>query len=258
MQDLRASSEVALLLASWAVIGFSGLTSYPDLLRRVQDVVGDDSYTAYIVGLDLGLPSELARTVWLALGLGLLGGIVLLGRRRDERAAFVLAIAAALALTPIVWLHYFALLVVSVAVCAPRLGVVWFVPLAMVMTPGSGHPTPFETAWTLVVASVTVGLAVRASQASSGRGEVAASSAWRLRRDLVDDVVPRRRRHELRSRAHVGTRGLGGNDRLGSRALCARTRPLCPLTGSGASTSGTWCRRSGARRRAGRSTSRTA
>ena len=45
----------------------------------------------------------------------------------------------------------------------PRLGVVWFVPLAMVITPGSGHPTPFETAATLAIAALTVGLAVRAS-----------------------------------------------------------------------------------------------
>ena len=79
---------------------------------------------------------------------------MVLGRRGDERRAFVLAIAAALALTPIVWLHYFALLVVVVAIAQPRLGLVWFVPLAMVVTPGSGHPTPFETAWTLAVAAV--------------------------------------------------------------------------------------------------------
>ena len=89
----------------------------------------------------------------------------LLARRGDDRSAFILAIAASLALTPIVWLHYFALLLVPVAVSRPRLGVVWFVPLAMVVTPGSGHPTPFETAWTLGVAAVTVGLALRESHA---------------------------------------------------------------------------------------------
>jgi hypothetical protein len=88
---------------------------------------------------------------------------VIVGRRGDERAAFILAIAAALALTPIVWLHYFALLVVVAALAQPTLGVVWFVPLAMVLTPGSGHPTPFETAATLVVAVMTFALALRAS-----------------------------------------------------------------------------------------------
>ena len=77
-----------------------------------------------------------------------------------ERAAFILAIAAALALTPIVWLHYFALLLVVVAIAQRRLGVLWFVPLGMVVTPGSGHPAPWQTAWTLVVAAVTIGWAL--------------------------------------------------------------------------------------------------
>jgi alpha-1,2-mannosyltransferase len=153
----------ALLLVSWAVIGFAGLVDYPDLVRRLEDTVGEDSYTLYIVGLDLGLPSGAARGLWLLLGLGLLAAVVVLGRRGDERSAFLLALAASIALTPIVWLHYFALLLVVVALAQPRLGFVWFVPLTMVITPGSGHPSPFETAATLAIAALTIGLALRAS-----------------------------------------------------------------------------------------------
>jgi hypothetical protein len=152
-----------LLLVSWAAIGFAGLTDYPSLIHRLEESVGDDSYTAYIVGLDIGLPSALARAAWLTLGLGLLVAMVFIARRGDERSAFILAIAAALALTPIVWLHYFALLVVVVAVAQPRLGLVWFLPLGMVITPGSGHPTPFETSATLVIAALTIALALRRS-----------------------------------------------------------------------------------------------
>jgi hypothetical protein len=148
------------------VVGFAGFLDYPDLVRRLEDVVGDDSYTLYIVGLDLGLPSTAARLLWVVLGVGLLAWMVLLGRRGDERSAFVVAIAASLALSPIVWLHYFALLLVVVALAQPRLGVVWFVPLAMMITPGSGHPTPFETSWTLIVAALTVALALRATMVS--------------------------------------------------------------------------------------------
>ncbi len=153
-----------LLIASWAVIGFAGMTDYPRLLEKLERAVGHDSYTAYIVGLDVGLPSVVARTLWLAIGLALVATVVVLARRGDERTAFIVAITAALALTPIVWLHYFALLLVVVALAQPRLGVVWFVPLGMYLTPGSGQPTPFETSWTLVIAVVTIGLAVRASR----------------------------------------------------------------------------------------------
>jgi hypothetical protein len=154
---------VVLLIATWAVIGFAGLVDYPHMLQRLDDIVGDDSYTLYIVGTDAGLPSPVARALWMGAGLVLVVGVVLLGRRGDERTAFIIAVAAALALTPIIWLHYFALLLVVVAVAQPRLGAVWFVPFAMAITPGSGDPTPFDTAWALGVAALTVVLAIRAS-----------------------------------------------------------------------------------------------
>jgi hypothetical protein len=147
------------LVASWAVIGFAGFGDYPELVRKLEQAVGDDSYTAYIVGLDLGLPSTAARLVWLGVGVALLGAVVILGGRGDGRTAFVMAIAASLALTPIVWLHYFALLLVPIALAQPTLGALWFVPLGMVLTPGSGHPTPFQTAWTLAVAALAFGWA---------------------------------------------------------------------------------------------------
>jgi Glycosyltransferase family 87 len=165
---LSLAVGAGLFLLSWAVIGFDGMSAYPDLLRRLEDTVGADSYTAYIVGLDVGLPSPVARALWLGLGLAVIASLVVFARRGDERRSFVLAIAAALALTPIVWLHYFALLVVVVAVAAPGLAPVWFVPLAMVVTPGSGQPSPRETLATLLIASLTVAMALRAS---SLRGE---------------------------------------------------------------------------------------
>jgi Glycosyltransferase family 87 len=169
-----------LLVVSWSVIGFAGFLDYPNLLRKLEDTVGGDSYTAYIVGLDLGLPSVVARGAWLAIGVAVLAWAVVVARRGDERTAFILAVAASLALTPIVWLHYFALLSVVVALAQPRLGLVWFVPLGMFLTPGSGHPTTFQTSWTLVVAILTVVLAVRRSARLGDGGR-----SW-----AVQDPVP--------------------------------------------------------------------
>ncbi len=121
---LACASVSALLLASWAVIGFAGFVDYPHLLRRLDGRVGDDSYTPYIVGLDLGLPVA-ASPVASGSRSGLRSSrVVALARRGDERTAFIVAIAASLALTPIVWLHYFALLLVVVALAQPRLGLV--------------------------------------------------------------------------------------------------------------------------------------
>jgi alpha-1,2-mannosyltransferase len=161
---LAVAVGVVLVVGSWAVVGFDGMASYPELLRKLEGAVGKDSYTAYIVALDVGAPTALARALWLGLGIAILAAVVAAGRRGDERTSFVLAVVASLALTPIVWLHYFALLVVPVALVRQRLGVVWFVPLLMVVTPGSGQPTPFETAWTLGVAAATVALCLRGAR----------------------------------------------------------------------------------------------
>jgi hypothetical protein len=160
-----------LLVASWVPLGFAGFLDYPDLLRRLDDAVGADSYTLYILALDLGVPSTVARAIWLAAGLAVLALVVVLARRGDERTAFVVAIGACLSLKPIVWLHYFALLLVVVALARPRLGVIWPVPLLMVVTPGDGQPTSFETAFTLAVACAIFVLAVRATRARARTDE---------------------------------------------------------------------------------------
>ena len=65
---------------------------------------------------------------------------------------------------------------VVVSLARPTLGLMWFVPLGMVVTPGSGSPTPFETAATLIVASLTLALALRATLGSRDPARAARST----------------------------------------------------------------------------------
>jgi Glycosyltransferase family 87 len=167
---LAVVGGAGLLLASWAAIGFDGFTGYPDLLRRLNDAVGDDAYTASNLARDLGAPFAVAHVLWLAIGIGLLAGCVVVARVGHERSAFLLALAASLALSPLVWLHYFALLIVAVAVSRPRLGFVWFVPVALVVTPGVGDPTPAQTAVALTVVGATFALALRETRRDEREG----------------------------------------------------------------------------------------
>ena len=65
------------------------------------------------------------------------------GRRRPWLAtvryrSFTLAVATALAASPIVWLDYFALAAVPLAAARPRLSPVWFVPLVTLGLEGAG------------------------------------------------------------------------------------------------------------------------
>ena len=100
-----------------------------------QDAVGDDAYTLANSSDDLGAAVAVARAGGSSPGSRVLAAFAVVARRGDERSAFILALAAALALSPLVWLHYFALLIAVVAVARRGLGLVWFVPLAMVCPP---------------------------------------------------------------------------------------------------------------------------
>ena len=169
------------LFGSWAIVGFSGLAEYPDLARRLSDRMDARGYTVYALGVDVGLSPGLARALWLALAVSLLVATVVLGRRGDDRRAYVLALTAAIAVSPIVWLHYFALLLVIVAVVQPRLGPMWFVglPLQLFVTTGVYNGSTLQTVAVLAAAAVTVALALRSSPFERGRMTVSSPVAAR-------------------------------------------------------------------------------
>ena len=154
---------VVALSASWAVVGFRGLVDYPDLARRLSDRMDERGYTVYALGVDLGLSPGVARALWAALAVALLAATVMVARRGEERHAFVLALAAGIACSPIVWLHYFALLLVVVAVVQPTLAPIWFVglPLQLAVTTGVYNGSTFQTAAVLAAAALTIVLALR-------------------------------------------------------------------------------------------------
>ena len=157
---------LGLALGSWAAIGFDGLRRYPTLLRELSSGADEWGYSVYALALDLGAGHSVARALWLLLAVGVLAAAVVVARRGNERSAFVLAVAAVIAVSPIVWLHYFSLLLVVVAVAQPRLGVVWFAPLLMWRSEEITNGTTFQTALTLAAAVLTVLLALRACAAT--------------------------------------------------------------------------------------------
>ena len=113
-------------LVAWAVIGFDGLSDYPELVRRLADIVEVRGFSLVALGVEAGLPERVAGALPFLIGLSLLAGVVAVGRRDDgDRVAFSIAVIASIALTPIVWQHYFALLVVPLALARSRLAWAW-------------------------------------------------------------------------------------------------------------------------------------
>lgn len=128
-------AAVFVTVGAWAVIDFAGFADYPRLLSTLSAVVERDGYSVVALAAALELSGGAGQALAGALGAGALLGVVWLGRRGDERAAFTAAVAAAILLSPIVWLHYFALVVLPLALYRPRLSPLWLAPLAFWAVP---------------------------------------------------------------------------------------------------------------------------
>jgi alpha-1,2-mannosyltransferase len=116
---------VASTIGPWAVIGFAGMTSYPDLLRMAESVYSTHSFSVATMLNAIGVDAGPAARGALAAGLGLAVVTFVLGRRASDEASFSTAVLAAILGSPIVWPYYFALLLVPVAIVRPRFSAIW-------------------------------------------------------------------------------------------------------------------------------------
>jgi hypothetical protein len=162
---LTTALSAALTAGAWALLGFDGFSRYPELVRRLTRVVDDRGYSLVALGVHAGLPHSAAQV------LPYLGGAVLLalafraGRRGadGDLAALAVTLLAALALTPIVWNHYFLLLFAPLAVARPRLSPAWALPLLFWIVPtqeNNGHLSRVVLGLLLAVAVTAVSCGV--------------------------------------------------------------------------------------------------
>jgi hypothetical protein len=128
---LAVAIATAISLVSWAVIGFADLANYPELLSTLASSVESKGWSAVALGLSLGLSSAAAHAFTLVLAGSALAVAALAPRGRRDLWSFTVAIAAGILLSPIVWLHYFLLLVAPLAIAFPVLAPAWFIPLAL-------------------------------------------------------------------------------------------------------------------------------
>jgi hypothetical protein len=114
------------------VLPFESVGNYIRLIDNLRGVFGPQSYNVLGFFALSGAGSQhLAVVVQACVGLAVLGLAYV-------RSSLPLAIAASLVLSPIVWTHYFALLVIPLAIRWPRLALPWFIPIVMVFCPGTG------------------------------------------------------------------------------------------------------------------------
>jgi hypothetical protein len=151
---------LAVTLASWAIIGFAGLTSFPDQLSKVEF---DASYSIVAIAEELGLGSAVGRVLTVLVGGIALAGVVYLARRGDDLGSFTASIAAALALTPVVWQHYLVLLAVPLAIARPRFSAAWLLPILLWVSPRADNGDVVQVVMPAIVAALLVAIVLSRS-----------------------------------------------------------------------------------------------
>ena len=114
------------------VLPFESLTSYVDLMGRMKTAYGLSSYN--LVGLlsQAGVSNRrFVDLVACSIGLAVLA-------LAAYRRSLPLTVAASLLLSPIVWLHYFVLLIIPLALRWPRFASAWAIPLLFWFCVGVG------------------------------------------------------------------------------------------------------------------------
>ena len=142
-------------VVSWGVIGFDQISAYQSLGRAITRFDEPRAYNLLHLALDHGF----GRTGAYALQLSALAAVaalgIVLGRRGRDASALALSVGACLLAAPVIWLHYFALLLVPLGLTRPRLSWVWFLPIVLFLCPVH-EPSTFELVLSLGIAATVV------------------------------------------------------------------------------------------------------
>jgi hypothetical protein len=125
---VATTTALAAVVVPWAVIGFTGMSAYPGLLRVAEDVYALHSFSVTTMFGALGADAELGTRGAVAVALALAAAAFYVGRRHSDEISISLAVLAAVLGSPIVWPFYYSLLFVPLAIARPRFSALWLVP----------------------------------------------------------------------------------------------------------------------------------
>ena len=207
---LAVSLAGVLCVLAWLPLGESAILSYPSLLHTLAGYEQTFSYSFTSLLVNLGAGPSLATG--LAGGAGATLLCIAYARRSDDELVFRLALGASFVLSPIVWGHYFLLLVVPLALRWPRLGPAWVLAIWISSDTLALRHAPVWVALALLVMAVQLGL-------------LAPTGGWA-------------RLGSARARVSLVVAALGALQLVSlswAEAGYTRTAELAPLSGRGAS-----------------------
>jgi hypothetical protein len=135
------------IVLPWAAVGFTGIRGYPHLLGVLERAEREQAYS--VRALVSGFASWRAADAVTYLLTGAL--IIAAWRARSDARTFIACLGATLVVSPVVWMHYFVLVYVAIAVARPDFGAIWAVPLVLWVSAREGPAHPWENAVVLGV-----------------------------------------------------------------------------------------------------------
>ncbi len=159
-------TEAAIQIASWSVLGFGQIHRFLRVTFSVTHALRGWGYSIASSVMHLGAGPELATVLAAGVSVGLALAMLLQLRRRSDATAFVLAVVLALCASPVVWTHYFALLIIPLAAVRPRLSPAWLCLLPMWACPVTS-PTGWQAELALVTFLVTVCVVLRGAESEA-------------------------------------------------------------------------------------------
>jgi hypothetical protein len=149
---------IVLNAVTWAIIGFDQISAFRSLGDEFTRVDEQRSYNLLHLALDHGAGRTAAYVLQLLAVALVAGACVRLGRRGQDRSALILSVGICLLAAPVIWLHYFALLLVPLALGHPTLSPIWLLPIALFGCPVHEANT-VQLVATLAVDAVIIGRA---------------------------------------------------------------------------------------------------
>lgn len=149
---------------AWTILGFDQIHAYLALVRAVSKVEEATAYTPFALALHLGAGHAAAYAIDLSLAAVAALLCVRMGQLGREPTVLLLALTVSLLATPTVWRHYFALLLVPLAISRPRLTGVWLLPVVTYVCPVTS-PRLWQLCLLLAAMALVVAVLVRSPDA---------------------------------------------------------------------------------------------
>jgi alpha-1,2-mannosyltransferase len=151
-----ALATLVLNSVAWLAIGLDELPRFRSAIQSFSGLTEDAGFS--IIGLVERAGGDRMAAYGVMSSLALIAGVscVALGRRGQEKNAFILGIAVSLLATPVVWIHYLALLIVPLALRHPQIHPLWALPVVMWFTGTWVDPNGWQVGVGLALSAVVI------------------------------------------------------------------------------------------------------